>query len=667
MTRRHESGPEAHAHAHEHGDGHDHGHGCIEEPARPSPVYWRSPEHRAGDPSVLGFEEREFPEGAAELPEGVSRRTLMQLVGASLSLAGLAACRRPVERIVPWVRAPELIVPGVPRAYATTLPWGLDALGLLATSHEGRPTKLEGNELHPASLGATSAWAQAAILDLYDPDRSQQVRQGGQPSTWQAFVDAWRALETVHLADGGAGLAVVTRPFASPTLARLFGALRARFPQVRVVAYEPVGDEQILRGLQAATGAPALPLLHPERARVVVAIDSDFLHTGTGAVVNARRFADGRRIAGTEGTMSRLWSVESVHSLTGANAEHRQALRSGEIAYFVAALGARLGVDTGLVLDAGETGFDRAWLDSLAGDLEAHRGASLIDAGRRQSPAVHAAVHALNQALGNVGVTVDYARPVDAALPDAGGFASLIESMRGGGVSTLFLLGVNPVYDAPAALDLASALAAVKTTIHLGLHADETAATATWHLPEAHFLEAWGDARALDGTLSVVQPLIAPLYGARSTVELVALLAAETAPAPVAPAAVAAGAATAAPTAAGAPATAAPSTAPEAAPAGRHRPRRFRPPATTPCAPPGVRSWRPARLETRSRIWRTAGNACCTMGSCSSPPRGRGSPRSANPRPRALRRRPSRRRRAWTWCCSTPRECSTAASPTTPG
>jgi MoCo/4Fe-4S cofactor protein with predicted Tat translocation signal len=497
--------------------------------------YWRSREQRDGDPSVRPFVEREFQEGASELPEGVSRRSLIQLVGASLSLAGLAACRRPVEHIVPFVRAPEDMLPGIPRLFATSMPTGLDAVGLLVTSHEGRPTKIEGNELHPASLGATSAWAQASILDLYDPDRSQHVLHQGQKASWQAFLDAWRALEPAHLADGGARLAVVTRPFASPTLARLIAALRARFPQARVVGYEPVGDELILRGLEAATGAPALPLLHPERARVVVAIDSDFLLTGTGSVAHARRFADGRRVAGSDGTMSRLWAIEAVHSLTGANADHRLPLRSDQIATFVAALGSRLGIETGLTLDAGPATFDSTWLEALAADLGAHRGASLLTAGRRQAPAVHAAVHALNQGLGNLGVTVEYARLADAVLPDTAAFATVLESMRAGEISTLLLLGANPLYDAPAGLDAAAALAAVETTIHLGAHADETGAATTWHLPEAHFLEAWGDTRALDGTIGVVQPLIAPLYEGRSAIELLAVIAGESAPPPTLP------------------------------------------------------------------------------------------------------------------------------------
>src|SRR4051812_10898614 len=217
-------------------------------------TYWRSPEQIEGSPESRDFIEREFQEGASELPEGVTRRDMMMLLGASLSLAGLAGCRRPVEQIVPYVSYPEDVLPGIPRHYATTMPFGRGAYGVIVESHEGRPTKIEGNPSHPSTLGASSARIQASILSLYDPDRSQTARLRGEPKAWSDFVTAWGQLSQAHGADGGAGLAVLSESFSSPTLARLSSELRARFPRSQWVTYEAVSDENRLAGLKAAVG-----------------------------------------------------------------------------------------------------------------------------------------------------------------------------------------------------------------------------------------------------------------------------------------------------------------------------------------------------------------------------------------------------------------------------
>ena len=217
--------------------------------------YWRSLGELEGDPAFRTWLEREFPEGAADAPDGITRRTMLQLMGASLSLAGLAACRRPVETIVPYVSAPEEIVPGVPLRYATTMPFGTSALGLVVESHEGRPTKIEGNELHPASLGAASAWAQAEIYELYDPDRARTVAYQNFESTWAKLVDQWKTIQTGLAADQGASLAVLLEPFSSPTKARLVAALKRRYPSARVVAYAPLGNESVYAAITAAAGA----------------------------------------------------------------------------------------------------------------------------------------------------------------------------------------------------------------------------------------------------------------------------------------------------------------------------------------------------------------------------------------------------------------------------
>ena len=488
-------------------------------------TYWRSLAQIEDDAESRAFLEREFPEGASELPEGVTRREMITLLGASLSLAGLAGCRRPVEEIVPYVTAPEEIVPGIPRYYATTMPFQRSAYGLIVESHEGRPTKIEGNPSHPSTLGASSSRVQASVLGLYDPDRSQSVTMKGAPKSWKDFVTAWAPLAEAHAADGGAGLAVISESFSSPTLARLVSELRARYPKLQWATYDAVSDENRLAGLKQATGRDLDLMLRFDRASVILCLDADPLLTDAEMIRHARNFADGRRAREQE--MNRLYVVEGIYSLTGAMADHRLRLESRQIAPFVAALAARVapqGAATGQAV-AAIPGVDARWIDALAKDLLANRGKGLIVVGERQPPAVHAAVCALNTALGNTGQTVTYYETKDAALPSASSLASVVAAMKAGTIQTLVVLGGNPVFDAPADLDFASAMAKVPQSIALGHAVDETSVNATWHIPRAHYLESWGDARAVGGTLSVVQPLILPLFGGRTPIEVLGLMA----------------------------------------------------------------------------------------------------------------------------------------------
>ncbi len=485
-------------------------------------IYWRSLGELEGSDTFRQSQEREFPDGASEPPEGVTRREMLMLLGASLSLAGLASCRRPVERIVPYVNAPEEIIPGVPRRYATTMPFGRSAYGLVVESHEGRPTKIEGNELHPTTAGRSSVRIQGAILGLYDPDRSQNPLHEGKPASWADFVAAWGELEKKHLEDGGASLALLTPSFASPTRARLLEAFRSRFPKARVAVHEPVSDENVLAAFKSASGKPVQPVLHLDRASVILALDADPLGSDPEDVRHIAGFAAGRRAAIDGGSMSRLWSVEAGFSLTGGMADHRARWASAKIPVLVAALLSRVS-GQGAAPDV--PGLDLKWLDALCRDLKDSRGRSLIVAGAGQPASVHAQVHALNNALGNVGSTVTYHEATDAALPSRRSLSELVAAMKGGSVSTLVILGGNPAYDAPADLEFASAMKGLATTVALTTHVDETARLAKWHLPSAHFLESWDDARAVDGTLSVVQPLILPLFGGKSATELMGLLA----------------------------------------------------------------------------------------------------------------------------------------------
>jgi molybdopterin-containing oxidoreductase family iron-sulfur binding subunit len=498
-----------------------------------SRTYWRSLAQIENRPEFRAALEREFPEGASELPEGITRRDMMMLLGASLSLAGLAGCRRPVEEIVPYVTAPEEVVPGIPRQYATTMPFRRSAYGLIVESHEGRPTKIEGNPSHPSTLGASSSLVQASVLGLYDPDRSQSVTLKGERKSWEDFVTAWGQLSAAHAADGGAGLAVLSESFSSPTLARLASELRERYPRATWATYDAVSDENRLAGLRRATGRDLDLMLRFDRASVVLALDADPLLTDPEMIRHARGFAAGRRAGASGGApstgsaqaMNRLYAVEGVYSLTGAMADHRLRLASRQIAPFLAALAARLGAPAaGARTDV--AGVDPRWIDALAKDLLANRGRGLIVAGERQPAAVHAAVCALNTHLGNTGTTVSYYETKDAALPSVSALASLVGAMKSGAVQTLVMLGGNPVFDAPADLDFAAALSKVPHSIALGHAVDETAAQAEWHIPRAHYLESWGDARAVGGTTSVIQPLILPLFDGRSPVEVLGLMAA---------------------------------------------------------------------------------------------------------------------------------------------
>jgi molybdopterin-containing oxidoreductase family iron-sulfur binding subunit len=492
-----------------------------------SRAYWRSLAQIEDRPEYRTALEREFPEGASELPEGVSRRDMMMLLGASMSLAGVAGCRRPVEEIVPFVTAPEEIVPGIPRYYATTMPFRRSAYGLIVESHEGRPTKVEGNPSHPSTLGASSSLVQASVLGLYDPDRSQSVTSKGTRKSWSDFVTAWGQLSEAHASDGGAGLAILSESFCSPTLARLAAELRSRYPRLQWATYDAVSDESRLAGLRHATGRDVDLMLRFDRASVILCLDADPLLTDPEMIRHARGFAAGRSAGASGGAMNRLYAVEGVFSLTGAMADHRLRLESRQIAPFLAALAARLAPPTAgaaSLAGAGVPGVDPRWIDALAKDLLANRGKGLIVAGERQPAAVHAAVCALNTYLGNTGTTVTYYETKDASLPSVSSLVSLVSAMNGGAVQTLVVLGGNPVFDAPADLNFASAMAKVPQSIALGHTSDETSAKAKWHIPRAHYLESWGDVRAVGGTLSVVQPLILPLFGGRSPVEVLGLM-----------------------------------------------------------------------------------------------------------------------------------------------
>ncbi|MGO9640806.1 MAG: TAT-variant-translocated molybdopterin oxidoreductase [Candidatus Acidiferrales bacterium] len=482
--------------------------------------YWRSLEELADDPRFEEMLHREFPRHAAELRPGVDRREFLKVMGASLALAGLAGCgAKPEERIVPYVRQPEGMILGVPQYYATTMTLGGSAIGLLVETHEGRPTKIEGNPKHPASLGATDVFAQAAVLELYDPDRSSVVTYLGEIRPWYALLTEIQTALAEQKETKGAGLRFLTGSVISPTLASQMEALLAAYPAAKWHQWEAAGSESVSEGARLAFGRDVHTYYNVEKADVILSLDADFLTSGPGCLRYAREFSR-RRLPDAPNGMARLYAVESMPTSTGATADHRLPLRPSEMRGFAAALARKLGIE---VPGAAEGSVSAEWIAAVARDLQQHRGASVVIAGEQQTPEVHALAHAMNHALGNAGATVFHTDPVDARPTDeAASIAALAADLDAGRVQTLVILGCNPVYDAPGDLEFQQKLLKAARRIHLSGYPDETSALCHWHVPMTHFLEAWSDARTYDGTASIVQPLIAPLYGGKSAHEMIA-------------------------------------------------------------------------------------------------------------------------------------------------
>jgi MoCo/4Fe-4S cofactor protein with predicted Tat translocation signal len=494
----------------------------MNERTRESRKWWRALEEQAADPAFQEFLCNEFPSEVEAITDPVARRTFLKLMGASLALGGFTACtRQPAEKIVPYVRQPEELVPGRPLFFATAMPLGGVATGLLVESHEGRPTKIEGNPLHPASLGATDVFAQAAVLGLYDPDRSQTLTNLGEIRPWSAFLGVFRAALAAEQPLEGAGLRILTESVSSPTLAAGIRDALSRYPSAKWHQWDPSASDNARAGAKLAFGAYVSAQYRFDRADVVLALDSDFLASGPGNVRYARDFAARRRPDQAD-RMNRLYALESMPTSTGARADHRLPLRASEIEGVARQIAAAIGV-AGAAANPGAGGNTAKWVVAIAKDLQAHRGASLVVAGDAQPPAVHVLAHAMNEALGNAGKTVIYADPVEADPTDQmASLRDLIDDMNAGRVDLLVIVGGNPVYTAPADLPFGAAMTKVALRVHLSLYDDETSALCHWQIPETHFLEAWSDARAYDGTVSIVQPLIAPLYNGKSAHELFA-------------------------------------------------------------------------------------------------------------------------------------------------
>jgi MoCo/4Fe-4S cofactor protein with predicted Tat translocation signal len=469
--------------------------------------YWRSFEELSQTPEFRAFVEDEFPNRTPDWNDAGSRRKFLTLMGASIAFAGASACTvQPAESIVPYVRQPEDFVPGKPLFYATAMtgPGGI-ATGVLAESHLGRPTKIEGNPQHPASLGATDAFMQASVLTLYDPDRSQTVTRNGYIATWGGFISAVTGARDKAALKRGAGLRILTGTVTSPTLGAQMRDRLTALPEAKWHQYEPGGRHSARAGSIAAFGKPFNTIYRFDRANVILSLDADFLCAGMpGGLRYARDYAHRRRAAAENASAAppRLYVAEGTPSITGGMADHRFRMRTSEVEVFAAKLP-----------------------DVIAKDLAANRGASIVIAGEHQPARVHAIAHDLNARFGNAGKTVLYTDPIEAnPVDEIASITELVRDMNSGAVDTLLILGGNPVYDAPADLSFLDALKKVSFRAHLGLYSDETAEWCHWHVPQAHYLESWSDARGYDGTASIVQPLIAPLYGGKTAHEVINVL-----------------------------------------------------------------------------------------------------------------------------------------------
>ncbi|HUP02956.1 MAG TPA: TAT-variant-translocated molybdopterin oxidoreductase [Bryobacteraceae bacterium] len=490
--------------------------------------YWRSLEDLAATPEFQELMEREFPRqsiGWSEDEDPVKgRRNFLKLMSASLALAGLSACtRQPTEFITPYIRQPEDLIPGRPLFYATSTTLNGVATGVLAESHEGRPTKIEGNPEHAASLGACSAFSQASVLGLYDPDRMTTVNYAGETRSWGMFFGALREALTAQKSKNGAGIRILTETITSPTMADQFKRIRQMYPGLKWHQWEPAGPHGARAGAQMAFGQPVNTYYDFSAANVIVSLDSDFLASGPASLRYARQFAAKRRVRGDKTEMNRLYVVEPMPTPTGSKADHRLALRAADIEVFAGALSTAIGVGKGP--RSGDNNDVYKWLDPIGKDLASNKGASLIIAGECQPPSVHAFAHAMNAALGNVGKTVFYTDPIEAEPVDQlASLLDLVKDLDAGQVDLLLILGGNPAYNAPVELGLRDRFAKARVAAHLSLYDNETSRACQWRLPEAHFLEAWGDARGFDGSVALQQPLIQPLYGGKAASEVLQML-----------------------------------------------------------------------------------------------------------------------------------------------
>ena len=488
------------------------------------PKYWRSLDQLAETPEFNEWVEREFPAGASEFNDPVSRRHFVKIMSASFLLGGLGftGCRRPEEHILPFSKMPEGYIHGVAQFYATARPTRASAVPLLVKSHDGRPTKIEGNPNAPESNGGTDAFTQASILNLYDPDRAMRFTQGGSEKSALQTFDALTEISKKFEANGGEGLSFLLEQSSSPSRERLQKLIAAKFPKARWFSHEPVDLSVEQQAAAISFGQSVAPEYHLEKARRILSLDCDFLGTEENSFRSIRGYAKGRKLETPADDMNRLYVVESLFSVTGMNADHRLRLQPSQVLALAARLASEIlkgGNLNGLSQLAAAFKGDEKWIAETAKDLVQHGKGSVVIAGHRQPLAVHLIAHAINSALGSVGDAI-VLRPVAKATD--GSIVDLAKALNANTVDTLVALGGNQAYTAPSELNWTATQAKAKTVIRLGYYEDESFAGATWHLPAAHFLESWGDARMADGTVVSIQPLIEPLFNGVTEIEILA-------------------------------------------------------------------------------------------------------------------------------------------------
>lgn len=500
--------------------------------------YWRGLEEYAESPEFHSWLEREFPAGANEFWGGdTSRRSFLKLMGASMALAGLglSGCRRPEAHIVPFTETPEWMVPGKTVRYATAYPGRRGALPLLVSSYEGRPIKIDGNHLYKPTTGGTTGFAQASILDLYDPHRSKIWKKDGKKVSAEDRNQMWDELKGALDKQGGKGVAFLVDKVMSPTRDRLRDQLLQLYPQLTWTEYDPLlgRDEEKAKSLAFGENIEILP--HYDKADLVYSLDCDFLGTDEGGVSAVKAFSKKRKVRKPTDKMSRLYVAENRFTMTGGVADHRLCLQRSHIPGLVVEI-AKVCVKEGKTSPALESAIasskaklpdhiDKKWVEESAKDLVAHAGKSIVNIGSTHAAPVQLLVYSLNEALGNLGktMTVRFA-PEKQEHTQFASIAEMAKQVDSGAVETVVILGGNPVYDLPKVGAYKELWKKVKKIVRWGLFDDETSAIAHWQIPAAHYLESWGDTLSLDGTYLSIQPLILPLYGGISQIEFLSKL-----------------------------------------------------------------------------------------------------------------------------------------------
>jgi molybdopterin-containing oxidoreductase family iron-sulfur binding subunit len=479
--------------------------------------FWRTAEEFADAPAFGELLEKEFPQQASEWIDPVTRRSFMKLAGASMALAGLAGCtKQPDEAIYPYVKAPEDLVLSKPIYFATAHPFPTGAVPLIVKSDAFRPIKIDGNPEHPVTRGGSDPLTQGTLLGLYDPDRAQKITYRGESRTWPEFLEQFQSMLAIKRASGGQGLYFLSETVTSPTLAAQWKKAQAAYPQARFLQWESINGDASRMATKQAFGDFADAQYRLDQADVILSLDADFLSgiTHPGFHKLAGDFARRRKLEqGTNSTMNRMYAVESMTTTTGLKAEHRLPLPAAEVASFAWALAAQLGAQGGSGNTSSMAPEQQKFVAAVAKDLKAAGAAAVVIPGEQQTPDVHLAAIAINHALGAVGKTVIYTDTVN-PMPSVQGddLKSLVADMNAGKVDWLVILETNPVYAAPVDLNFDAAMKKVRTVATLSAYNDETAAVSEWHINSAHYLESWSDGRAYDGTVTIIQPMIAPLY-----------------------------------------------------------------------------------------------------------------------------------------------------------